>query len=169
MWYKCHCVIGGNPEEWNAILLMSTYLLARQLSMIAKIREVSPQPPITFRQRKESMALKWLPPPFTPDLGKNIALPISLLLLMATHSAMCHVVLFIPILRSPFTYYSLQRQIQSYQYEIITLMMTACAGRLTPQASVAVHTRHLMKPSEKYFSTKFLSCLNIPAWCIPSL
>ena len=59
--------------------------------------------------------------------------------------------------------------LQSYLWRIITLMMTACAGRLTPQASVAVHTRHLMKPSEKYFSTKFLSCLNIPAWCIPSL
>ena len=78
-------------------------------------------------------------------------------------------VLFIPILSSPFTIYSLQPPINSYHYRIITLMMTAWAGRLTPQANVAVHTRHLMKPSEKYFSTKFLSCLNIPAWCIPSL
>lgn len=35
-------------------------------------------------------------------------------------------------------------------------MTTACAGRLTPQASVDVHTSTFIKPSAKYFSTRFL-------------
>ena len=49
---------------------------------------------------------------------------------------------------------------------ILTLMITALAGKLTPQAKVEVQTKTLMKPSLKYFSTKFRSDLNIPAWWI---
>jgi len=43
-------------------------------------------------------------------------------------------------------------------------MMTACAGRLTPQASVAVHTSTLINPSENSLSTRLRSCLSMPAW-----
>ena len=44
---------------------------------------------------------------------------------------------------------------------MITLMMTPCAGRLTPQARVAVQTRTRIWPLAKYFSTRFLSDLGI--------
>ena len=44
-----------------------------------------------------------------------------------------------------------------------TFIITVWAGRLTPQASVAVQTRTLTRPSEKSFSTRFLSLLSIPA------
>lgn len=46
-------------------------------------------------------------------------------------------------------------------------MMTAWAGKLTPQASVAVHTRTFMYPLENMCSTSVRSCRNIPAWWIP--
>lgn len=48
----------------------------------------------------------------------------------------------------------------------LTLITTACAGRLTPQASVAVQTNTLIRPLEKSCSTKVRSCLSIPAWCV---
>lgn len=38
----------------------------------------------------------------------------------------------------------------------VTLIMTACAGRFTPQARVAVHTSTLINPLLNRFSTKFL-------------
>ena len=44
-----------------------------------------------------------------------------------------------------------------------TFIITVWAGRLTPQASVAVQTRTLTRPSEKSLSTRFLSLLSIPA------
>lgn len=44
---------------------------------------------------------------------------------------------------------------------LLTLIITACAGRLTPHASVDVQTRTFMKPSAKYFSTIFLKNKNI--------
>lgn len=46
----------------------------------------------------------------------------------------------------------------------LTLMMTACAGRLMPQASVAVHTSTLTSPSANSRSTRFLSLRSMPAW-----
>ena len=45
----------------------------------------------------------------------------------------------------------------------LTLMITAWAGRLTPQASVAVDTSTLISPSEKRRSTIDRSVRNIPA------
>lgn len=44
-----------------------------------------------------------------------------------------------------------------------TFMTTACAGRFTPQARVAVQTKHRMWPSAKNRSTRFLSCRSMPA------
>jgi len=36
---------------------------------------------------------------------------------------------------------------------LLTLIITQCAGRFTPQAKVEVQTKTLIKPSPKYFST----------------
>lgn len=49
----------------------------------------------------------------------------------------------------------------------VTLMITACAGRFTPQARVAVHTSTLMWPLENMLSIRLRSDLNMPAWWIP--
>ena len=46
----------------------------------------------------------------------------------------------------------------------LTLMITASADRLTPQASVAVDTRTLIRPLEKRCSTTDRLVRNIPAW-----
>lgn len=46
-------------------------------------------------------------------------------------------------------------------------MITVCAGRLTPQARVAVETNTDMWPFEKRSSTKFLSFFDKPAWWNP--
>ena len=48
----------------------------------------------------------------------------------------------------------------------VPLMMTVWAGRLTPQASVAVETRTWMWRSAKRSSTSVLSSLDMPAWCM---
>lgn len=44
----------------------------------------------------------------------------------------------------------------------ITLITTPCAGKFTPQARVAVHTRTLIAPVRNCFSVADLSRLNIP-------
>lgn len=46
-------------------------------------------------------------------------------------------------------------------------MMTAWAGRLTPQARVAVHTSTLTRPLEKRLSMRLRSERSMPAWWIP--
>ena len=46
-------------------------------------------------------------------------------------------------------------------------MMTVCAGRLTPQASVAVQQSTLMWPCEKRRSVRLRSLRSMPAWWWP--
>lgn len=48
--------------------------------------------------------------------------------------------------------------------QVLTLIITAWAGRFTPQAKVAVQTRTRIKPRANSCSTIVRSCLNIPAW-----
>lgn len=48
-----------------------------------------------------------------------------------------------------------------------TLMMTAWAGRFTPQARVAVQTSTLRWPLENMLSIRLRSDRSIPAWWIP--
>lgn len=45
----------------------------------------------------------------------------------------------------------------------LTRIITACAGKLTPQASVDVQTSTLINPSSKYFSIAVRSALTMPA------
>lgn len=52
-------------------------------------------------------------------------------------------------------------------YNKLTLMITAWAGRFTPQARVAVQTRTLTWPLENMLSIRLRSDLNMPAWWIP--
>mmetsp|Transcript_3399 Transcript_3399/g.7067 ORF Transcript_3399/g.7067 Transcript_3399/m.7067 type:complete len:216 (-) Transcript_3399:1040-1687(-) len=52
-------------------------------------------------------------------------------------------------------------------YTCVPLMMTVCAGRLTPHASVAVQTSTLMSPSPKSRSMSDRSGRSIPAWWMP--
>ena len=49
----------------------------------------------------------------------------------------------------------------------VPLMMTVCAGRLTPQASVAVQQRTFTWPSEKRRSVRLRSERSMPAWWMP--
>ena len=46
----------------------------------------------------------------------------------------------------------------------VPLMITRCAGVLTPQAKVEVATKIWILPSTNNFSTKLLSCSFRPAW-----
>ena len=48
------------------------------------------------------------------------------------------------------------------------LIITVCAGKFTPQASVAVHTSSWIKPSENSFSIRLRSERSIPAWWHPN-
>ena len=52
----------------------------------------------------------------------------------------------------------------SGEYTCVPLMMTVCAGRLTPHASVAVLTSTWMWPSAKRSSTSVRSARVMPAW-----
>jgi len=52
--------------------------------------------------------------------------------------------------------------------KIKPLMITVCAGRLTPQARVAVQTSTFKSPCENSFSTRLRSALSIPAWWMPT-
>jgi hypothetical protein len=51
-------------------------------------------------------------------------------------------------------------------YTWVPLIMTVWAGRLTPQAKVAVQQRHLMRPAAKASSTMLRSERRRPAWWI---
>ena len=46
--------------------------------------------------------------------------------------------------------------------------MTVCAGKLTPQAKVAVDIKILIWFYQNKFSINFLSFLERPAWWIPN-
>lgn len=46
-------------------------------------------------------------------------------------------------------------------------MITVCAGRLTPQASVEVQTSSLSRPHSKSCSVSERSGRSMPAWCTP--
>ena len=52
-------------------------------------------------------------------------------------------------------------------YSCVPLMITVCAGRFTPHASVAVHTSTFTTPSLNIFSVRVRSARSIPAWWMP--